>query len=144
MMALANGSLVKVMPGYNKQLTLYLHLSYALSALVDAFYLSPLQVENPQELGSLVSALGPRDDAIRGGLKLQGQRYEVTPNTFKCLLFHYGCRPGAGSQASVLCRCIGTTPRCSGAGCKPLILRRTRASRSVRPALAHQAELCTP
>jgi len=34
-------------------------------------------VQNPAELQSLVLALGPREDAIRRGMLLQGQRYEV-------------------------------------------------------------------
>ena len=32
---------------------------------------------NPAELRNIMAALGPRDDAIRRGMTLQGQRYEV-------------------------------------------------------------------
>ncbi len=35
------------------------------------------QVGNPAELRNIMAALGPRDDAIRRGMTLQGQRYEV-------------------------------------------------------------------
>jgi len=38
---------------------------------------STFQVGNPAELRNLMAALGPRDDAIRRGMTLQGQRYEV-------------------------------------------------------------------
>lgn len=43
-------------------------------------------MENPQELQSLVLALGPREEAIKRGMILQRQRYEVCKESRVVLL----------------------------------------------------------
>ena len=45
--------------------------------MIPADALTEAQVGDPAELRNLIAALGPRDDAIRRGMTLQGQRYEV-------------------------------------------------------------------
>ena len=59
--------------------------------------LSPTQVSNPAELRNIIAALGPRDDAIRRGMTLQGQRYEVQDHAshprITCLINCHGTPP---------------------------------------------------
>lgn len=71
----------------------YYRISYFLDALRRSAgpslqnvssYMCILQVENPQELQSLVLALGPREEAMKRGMRLQGQRHEVRATPLHC------------------------------------------------------------